>query len=105
MPNVFVVSSPCLASGRSSSLMRSSWMGARFRTGVPTSCLTSVASPTMSMSDIWYETVGPGERLTQGDIIFDCPLVSWSSTPIQVTGSGSEVEALKQETSASHAVG
>jgi hypothetical protein len=96
MPNVFVVSSPCLASGRSSSLMKSSWMGARFRTGVPTSCLTSVASPTMSMSDIWYETVSPGERLTQGDIIFDCPLVSWSSTPIQVTGSGSEVEALKQ---------
>ena len=50
----------------------------------------------MSMSDIWYETVSPGERLTQGDIIFDCPLVSWSSTPIQVTGSGSEGEALKQ---------
>ena len=49
----------------------------------------------MSMSDIWYETVSPGERLTRGDIIFDCPLVSWSSTPIQVTGSGSEVEALE----------
>ena len=48
------------------------------------------------MSDVWYETVGPGERLTQGDIIFDCPLVSWSSMPIQVAGSGSEVEALKQ---------
>ncbi len=96
MPNVFVVSSPCLASGRSSSLMKSSWMGARFRIGVPTSCLTSAASPTMSMSDIWYETVSSGERLTQGDIIFDCPQVSWSSTPIQVTGSGSEDEALKQ---------
>ncbi len=58
--------------------------------------MTSVASPTTTMSDLWYETVGPGERLTQGDIIFDCPLVSWSSTPVQVTGSGSAVEALKQ---------
>ncbi|HZW30939.1 MAG TPA: hypothetical protein VFF52_09550 [Isosphaeraceae bacterium] len=48
------------------------------------------------MRDLGYETVGPGERLTRGDIIFDCPLVSWSSAPIPVTGSGSEVEALKQ---------
>ena len=78
MANVFVVSSPCLASGRSSSLMKSSWMGARLRTGVPTSCLTSVASPTMSMSDIWSETVSPGERLKQGDFIFDCPLAATS---------------------------
>lgn len=67
-----------VASGRSSSLMKSSWMGARFRTGVPTSCLTSVASPTMSMSDIWYETVSLGERLKQGDFIFDCPLAATS---------------------------
>ncbi len=49
-----------------------------------------------SMSDPWYGAVGPGERLTQGDILFDCPLVSWTSDPIQVTGSGSEVESLKQ---------
>jgi hypothetical protein len=48
------------------------------------------------MGDIWYERVGAAERLTQGDIIFDCPLVSWSSTPIQVASLGSEVEALKQ---------
>ena len=48
------------------------------------------------MGDLWYGTAGPGERLTQGDIIFDCPLVSWSSSPIQVTGSSSEVDALKQ---------
>jgi len=48
------------------------------------------------MSDIWYERVGPGEGLTQGDIVFDCPLVSWSSTPIQVTELDSEIEALKQ---------
>jgi hypothetical protein len=48
------------------------------------------------MSDLWYVTVGPSERLTQGDIIFDCPLVSWFAAPIQVTGPDSEVEALKQ---------
>jgi len=48
------------------------------------------------MSDIWYERVGLGEALTQGDIIFDCPLVSWSSASIQVTEVGSEIEALKQ---------
>ena len=48
------------------------------------------------MSEPWYETSSPGERITQGDIVFDCPLVSWASSPIQATGSGSEVEALKQ---------
>jgi hypothetical protein len=41
MLNGFVVTSPCPASGTSSLLMKSSWMGARFRTGVPTSSLTS----------------------------------------------------------------
>src|SRR4051794_22617118 len=71
-------------------------MRAHFLTGARTSSSTTVASLTTTMSDLWYETVGPGERLTQGDIIFDCPLVSWSSSPIQVTGSGSEVDALKQ---------
>jgi hypothetical protein len=48
------------------------------------------------MSDSWYEDVSPTERLTRGDIIFDCPLVTWSSAPIQVTASDSEVEALRQ---------
>jgi hypothetical protein len=48
-----------------------------------------------TMSDLWYGTAGPEERLTQGDIIFDCPLVNWSSTPVRVTASGSEIEALK----------
>ena len=48
------------------------------------------------MSNPWYTTVHAEERLTQGDIIFDCPLVSWSSSPIQAASAGSEVEALKQ---------
>jgi hypothetical protein len=49
-----------------------------------------------TMSEPWYGGVGPGERLTQGDIIFECPLVSWSAAPIQVTSPGTEVEALRQ---------
>lgn len=48
------------------------------------------------MSEPWYEMAGPGERLTQGDIVFNCPLVSWAPGPIQVTGAGSELEALRQ---------
>src|SRR5205807_2373936 len=68
----------------------------RFRAGSPRSSWASVASSTTTMSDIWYERIGPGERLTQGDIVFDCPLVSWSAAPIQLPGLGSAVEALKQ---------
>ena len=29
------------------------------------------------MSNPWYEVVGPDGRLTQGDIIVDCPLLQW----------------------------
>ena len=29
------------------------------------------------MSSPWYEVVGPDVRLTQGDIILDCPLLKW----------------------------
>ena len=86
MSSGFAASSPCLTTRTSSSAMRSSSTRARSRAGVPTSMSTSVASPTMTC-DPWYESVGPGERLTQGDIIFDCPLVSWSATPIRVAGS------------------
>jgi hypothetical protein len=29
------------------------------------------------MSNPWYEVVGPEARLTQGDIILECPLLTW----------------------------
>ena len=29
------------------------------------------------MSNPWYEVVGPDVRLTQGDIILECPLLKW----------------------------
>src|SRR5271157_4980476 len=67
VPNVFVVSSPCLASGRSSSLMKSSWMGARFRTGVPTSCLTSVHAAGQVGDAVGTRQAKPGGELAKRD--------------------------------------
>jgi hypothetical protein len=32
------------------------------------------------MPDAWYEVVGAEVRLTQGDLIFDCPLSTWAET-------------------------
>jgi hypothetical protein len=29
------------------------------------------------MSETWYEVVSPESPLTQGDLIFDCPLLAW----------------------------
>ena len=29
------------------------------------------------MTNPWYEVVGPDTRLTQGDIILECPLLKW----------------------------
>jgi hypothetical protein len=31
------------------------------------------------MPNDWYESVGPTTRLTQGDLIFNCPIVVWKS--------------------------
>ena len=32
------------------------------------------------MNDAWYEIVPADQRLTQGDLIFDCPLLSWNKS-------------------------
>ena len=66
MPNVCVGSSPCRTSGPSCSPMKSRLLPSSSRAGSPRSSLTCVASSTTTMSDIWYERVGPGERLTPG---------------------------------------
>ena len=34
------------------------------------------------MHDAWYEVVGAEERLTQGDLIFDCPLSTWAEIAV-----------------------
>jgi len=46
------------------------------------------------MNEPWYEAVDANTRLTQGDIILDCPVVGWASQPIQLV-IGQEVETLK----------
>ena len=35
------------------------------------------------MPDAWYEEVDASTRLTQGDIILNCPLVTWNPQPLQ----------------------
>lgn len=35
------------------------------------------------MNDSWYDVVASETRLTQGDLIFDCPVLQWQSTPIR----------------------
>jgi hypothetical protein len=52
------------------------------------------------MSEPWYEVVEPERRLTQGDMIFDCPLLAWGSDTSQMTTGLSQPEALKELISA-----
>jgi hypothetical protein len=46
------------------------------------------------MTDVWYEEVAATTRLTQGDIILNCPLVAWGDEPFQLHGGG-EAEVLE----------
>lgn len=34
------------------------------------------------MSNCWYEIVDHGKPITQGDIIFDCPLITWQANQL-----------------------
>jgi hypothetical protein len=36
------------------------------------------------MNEPWYEAVDADTRLTQGDIIVNCPVVGWASKPIEL---------------------
>ena len=48
------------------------------------------------MSEPWYEVVPATAPLTQGDLIFRCPILNWDQgKPPAVTGTG-DVEALQQ---------
>jgi hypothetical protein len=51
------------------------------------------------MSDVWYEEVAASTTLTQGDLILNCPLVSWQDEIPQLNGSG-EAERLRGMTTA-----
>jgi hypothetical protein len=35
------------------------------------------------MSEAWYRAAGAEEPLTQGDIIFECPALSWKVSALQ----------------------
>ena len=57
------------------------------------------------MSDAWYEVVEASIRLTQGDIIFDCPISTWaqeakvngaSAASAEVPEATPQTEALKK---------
>ncbi len=47
------------------------------------------------MPEVWYSSVEPKIRLTQGDLIFDCPLVGWKEEIGQIEGAR-ETEVLRQ---------
>jgi hypothetical protein len=36
------------------------------------------------MIDRWYRLARPGEPLTQGDMIFRCPILNWKSIPVEM---------------------
>ena len=40
------------------------------------------------MSDAWYEVVDHEIPLTQGDLIFDCPLLAWQGDALRLEGEG-----------------
>ena len=51
------------------------------------------------MSNDWYIAVDSNTELTQGDLIFDCPLIGWGSDPLLI-GESIEEEVLKTATKA-----
>lgn len=36
------------------------------------------------MPEAWYEIIGPDISLTQGDMIFDCPLLAWQDNTLRL---------------------
>ena len=40
------------------------------------------------MPDAWYDIVAPDITLTQGDLIFDCPLLAWQVDALRLEGKG-----------------
>lgn len=40
------------------------------------------------MSEVWYEEVEASTELMQGDLIPNCPLISWKAEQVQLDGEG-----------------
>ncbi len=53
----------------------------------------------MMTNDSWYEAVDANIRLTQGDIINNCPVVRWTSNPVELKACN-EIETLKSSVEA-----
>ena len=51
------------------------------------------------MSETWYEVVKPDIVLTQGDLIFNCPLLAWQGSGLKLEGEN-ETEVLESATAA-----
>jgi len=49
------------------------------------------------MNESWYEVIPAGSPLTQGDLIFDCPLLTWSDRALSPAAEANEAEHLKGE--------
>lgn len=54
------------------------------------------------MNEGWYDTVEADEPITQGDIVFDCPLIGWQSDNLNLEYQD-YLEALKTATIATQA--
>jgi len=50
------------------------------------------------MSETWYEIISPETPLTQGDLVFDCPLLAWQDNTLRLEGAD-ELEVLMGATS------
>lgn len=49
----------------------------------------------MTTNEPWYQVVEAGEKLTQSDLVLNCPLLKWG-TPPQASSDAAEFETLKQ---------
>ena len=47
------------------------------------------------MTEAWYELVKASTKLTQGDIIFNCPIITWKPETPQLQTTETEIEILK----------
>lgn len=47
------------------------------------------------MTSTWYETIEADVSLTQGDLVFDCPIITWSSSGFEL-GENQESQVLQR---------
>ena len=48
------------------------------------------------MNEPWYEVVDGATSLTQGDLVFSCPLLTWDPTKLPQVSGEQEAEVLKR---------